>query len=342
MFLQLFSLILLIGSVFAALLPSQNDYDGYKNQIISLSKKSYKKHVKIMREENDDFYDLTWSLFDINANELLDLLHAEYSDKVLAIIFFAYSRYYNSFLVFDDISSLSHLKGSPRKDIQLKKIFQHFRLFLLKTFIRVKKKCFCSDSPNRSTGFDLLRKFESFWDNRLAHLARQLLSKEEFVEESKQFKSRIRFLDTFLNNDLESLMIYEFKRLHKVFQNIEIKNPTSVENFIFLARHLGSHSTSLYSPDCYKWLSLIASQIPEFIVFLFYFYKEPLVADRNRSDRNQFFTSKNIQSVSQISCIYFSWDKITLKLFGISILQPDKQIAELADIIKTKIETFNS
>jgi hypothetical protein len=199
-------------------------------------------------------------------------LNAEYSGKILVIIFFAYSEIYDPFLVFNDISSLSHLKGSPRKDIPLKRIFENYRLFLLKTFIRVKDGYFCSDSPNRSTGFDLLRKFESFWDNRLAHLARQLLSKEEFVEESKQLKSRIRFLDTFLNNDLESLMIYEFKRLHRVFQNIGIQNPTALENFIFLAQHLRLHLKSfINSPVLVKWLNLLSSQIPEFIVFFFYF-----------------------------------------------------------------------
>jgi hypothetical protein len=337
MFLQPLSLILLIGNVFTAPLKSQNIYDECKNQIISYTEKNYKEHPKIFVEDNEILSVVKCSLFRIDANVLLDLLLADNSDKFLVIIFFAY--YDISFIVFHDIGSLSHLKGFPRKDIPLKKIFKNYRRFLLRTFIRVKDECFCSNSPNRSTGFDLLRKFESFWDNRLAHLARQLLSKEEYVEELIQFKSRIRFLDIFLNNDFESLMVYEFKRLHKVFQKIDVENPTSVENFIFLSEHLGLHLKNISSPELAKFLNFLASQIPEFIVYFFYFYQMKLVTSlKDRSKLKYSSTSRNIRIVLH----NFSWDKITLRLFAKSILHPKIQIAELADVIKTKIETFET
>jgi hypothetical protein len=337
MLLRLFSLILLMGSVFAAPLPSQDVYDECKDQIISLSKKYSKKPVKIVRKG----IIRKKSLFMINANNLLDLLNDEVSDEVLVIIFFAYTGHKT--LLVNDISSLLNLKASPRIDIPLKKIFQNYRRFLLRTFIKVKDECFCSNSPNRSTGFDLLRKFDSFWDNRLARLARQLLSKEEYVEELIQFKSRIRFLDTFLNNDFESLMIYEFKRLYKVFQNIGTKNPTAMENFIFLTKHLEFHLRNVDSPDFYKWLNLLASQIPEVILFFSYFFRETLVTHINRPGQNPSFASRDIQGMSGVTFTVFSWDKVTLRLSEkSSIFQPDIQIADLADIIKKKIETFNS
>jgi hypothetical protein len=336
---QLFNLILLISNVFAASSKNQVIYDECKEQIISLAEKHYKEHAEIIVKEDDKiFYELIESLFRIDANDLLDLMQTDDSDKVLVIIFYASSSWFHKpFLVFHDISSLSHLKGTPPYEIRLKRIFENFRIFFLNTFIRVKDKCFCSNSPNRSTSFDLLRKFDSFWNTRLYRLARQLLSEKEFESVLKQFKDRVRFLDTFLHNDFESLMRYEFKILQKSFHNL----PSSLENFIFLTAHLELHLKNFDDPDFVKWLSLLAYQIPEFIVYFFYFSREPLVTSQNRSGQIDSFTSRNIQRMSEVSSFYFNWDKITFKLFFKSILQPDPQIAKLADVIKTKIRVLS-
>jgi hypothetical protein len=326
-----------LSSVFATC--SKVIYDECREQIISLAEKHYKEHVEIIIKEDDKiFYKLIRTLFKIDLNDLLSLIQADDSDKVLVIIFYASSSWFHKpFLVFHDISSLSHLKGSPREDIPLKRIFKNFRVFFLNTFIRVKDECFCTDSPNRSTSFDLLRKFDSFWNTRLYRLARQLLSEKEFEMELKQFKDRVRFLDTFLNNDFESLLGYEFKRLHNGFHNIS----TVLENFIFLTQHLELHLRNSEGPDFVKWLNLLASQIPEFIVYFFYFSREPLVITQNRSDQIPSFTCRNFQKMSEVSLMSFYWSKGYLKIFGKSRYYPDIQIAELAESIKKKISTFN-
>ena len=121
-FIQFF---LLIGTVFAAPLANRVAYDEYKNQIINFSKKYCENQIKIFRADNDIFYYIKNSIFKLDADNLLDLLHTEDSDKVLVVIFFGYSGFYEPLLVFNDISSLFPLKGSLREDVPLKRIFEN-------------------------------------------------------------------------------------------------------------------------------------------------------------------------------------------------------------------------
>jgi hypothetical protein len=271
---QFFKVFLLIGSVISSALNKQL-YDRAKEKILFIAKEQYKQHGEIVKIEGIDckkYKNAKESLSRIGTNDLLDLLNAEESEDFLTIYFYGYARL--QFLVFRNLCSLSLLKNFPKYGIQLKEIFEKFLEFLFWRLRNVNNNC-CSSPHDLSESINLLGKVEAFWNNKLERLAKRLLSKNEFMEQLKQYKTWLKFLYQFYNHGVEFMLIKEYKSLKQEIRLNGIENSTAVVmRFQFLVDHLKQHLICFKLPGSHEKFAWLTGRDALFIIYYFYFYNK--------------------------------------------------------------------
>jgi hypothetical protein len=336
--LHFFLVILLTGLAIGS--PSNKEiYNNTKTRLTSFVKAKYIISRKVLRVYDYECESALRSLTNMDAESLVTLWNDDLSEEFLIIFFFSHFDFVEPILVFRCANSLSHFKDRPDKDIPMKRIFDGFRVFLLKTFAKVKSEC-CSDAFDLSGKYELLKKFEDLWNNRLEPLARTLLSKMEYIEQSKQIRERIRFLYRFLEYGLEFLLRHEFKRLHSDIRKVGIKNSSAVKNFHFLSIHLGNHLRNSDSPRILYWLEMVSKKPERFIVYFLGIYYTPFGFEYIE-DNYGYLIRGELKSM-KASILHTRWDGKHFKICGNLIEEHQEiiRIAELAKIIFRKAKLF--